>query len=60
MAFAILGGLLVATVLTLLFTPALYALVFASSGRRPRGRAENVPQPFSAYKTVSYIVKFGE
>ena len=28
MAFAIMGGLLVATVLTLLFTPALYALVF--------------------------------
>lgn len=28
MAFAIMGGLLVATVLTLLFTPALYALIF--------------------------------
>jgi multidrug efflux pump subunit AcrB len=28
MAFAIMGGLLVATILTLVFTPALYALVF--------------------------------
>jgi len=28
MAVAIMGGLLVATVLTLLFTPALYALIF--------------------------------
>ena len=33
MAVAIMGGLLVATVLTLLFTPALYAMVF--SVRRP-------------------------
>jgi multidrug efflux pump subunit AcrB len=33
MAVAIMGGLLVATVLTLLFTPALYAMIFRI--RRP-------------------------
>jgi len=28
MAVAIMGGLLIATILTLLFTPALYAMIF--------------------------------
>lgn len=36
MAFAIMGGLLVATILTLLFTPALYAMIFRV--QRPAGQ----------------------
>jgi multidrug efflux pump len=37
MAYSIMGGLLVATLLTLLFTPALYALWFGVAERGERG-----------------------
>ena len=48
MAFAIMGGLLVATLLTLIFLPVLYVTVFgnekAASGRRaPEGGADQAP-----------------
>lgn len=36
MAFAIMGGLLVATVLTLIFLPVLYVTVFGSEAPQPR------------------------
>jgi multidrug efflux pump subunit AcrB len=42
MAFAIMGGLLVATLLTLVFLPTLYVLVFGKEGppAPPAGAAE--------------------
>jgi multidrug efflux pump len=39
MAFAIMGGLLVATVLTLIFLPALYVTWFRVKGPASEGRA---------------------
>ncbi len=48
MAVAIMGGLLIATILTLLFTPALYAMVFrvqppAAGGHSPETEAQALP-----------------
>ncbi|HWS28330.1 MAG TPA: efflux RND transporter permease subunit, partial [Xanthomonadales bacterium] len=40
MAFAIMGGLLVATVLTLVFLPTVYVAVFGNDAARPGGRSE--------------------
>jgi Cation/multidrug efflux pump len=40
MAWAIMGGLLVATLLTLLFLPALYAMCYGAS-RQPVATAES-------------------
>ncbi len=40
MAFAIMGGLLVATVLTLVFLPTVYVAVFGNDAARPVGRSE--------------------
>ena len=46
MAVAIMGGLIVATVLTLLFLPALYAAWFRSSGPvRRRALTDAIAQP---------------
>ena len=49
MAVTIMGGLLVATVLTLLFLPALYALWFRKSlDQRQTGPAQEAPHPEEA------------
>jgi len=39
MAFAIMGGLLVATLLTLIFLPALYVTVFGGKASAPEAAA---------------------
>ena len=45
MAFAIMGGLLVATLLTLIFLPVLYVLVFGGSREiPPTNRLDTVPR----------------
>lgn len=48
MAFAIMGGLLTATVLTLIFLPALYLAWFGRLDRRPGGPAAAAAEPAAA------------
>jgi multidrug efflux pump len=45
MAYAIIGGLFVATVLTLIFLPALYVAWFRVSEPAPQTRAPSEPAP---------------
>jgi multidrug efflux pump subunit AcrB len=43
MAFAIMGGLLVATILTLIFLPTLYVTWFSLSERKPADKPAATP-----------------
>jgi multidrug efflux pump subunit AcrB len=45
MAFAIMGGLLVATLLTLIFLPVLYVIVFGGDREVPPATASPAPEP---------------
>jgi multidrug efflux pump subunit AcrB len=45
MAFAIMGGLLVATLLTLIFLPVIYVLVFGGKREAPPPQGTPVPEP---------------
>ena len=48
MALAMMGGIVAATVLTLTFLPALYALAFGSSARAPAESAPEAHPPAAA------------
>jgi len=54
MAFAIMGGLLVATMLTLVFLPALYVVVFGNEDR-----PESQPSPTAGGTTSPRLPGFG-
>jgi multidrug efflux pump len=48
MAFAIMGGLLVASLLTLIFLPTLYVTWFERRGAAPSGASRAVSEPVAA------------
>jgi multidrug efflux pump subunit AcrB len=43
MAFAIMGGLLVATLLTLIFLPTVYVTVFKDDGKKVKSEPASAP-----------------